>query len=322
MLSGWMRDGTNPAFVIGGADGLSDEVKERADKLVSLSRAHAAARAGARACSPSSSIAPGRSSRAIPIIANDPRRAARRGRDRLPARASTAWPELRRAVRRRARRATTRCARVRYPSLSARHARRATSATPRAEAPRRCRARSSSPSRSRAWSPRAGRPRDPRVAALVLCGCFARNPVGVRREPRRDAALAHEAGPARRAARSPRSPRESRSTGAWSDGLVKALRSMRDEVVAERLRLIAARGRARRARARCASRWCCCSSTRDLVIARARAGRARGGLSQCRHRAHPRPPFRARDRSPRECARGDPRAAAHPLPDARASAAP
>ena len=33
MLSGWMRDATHPAFVIGGADGLSDEVKERADKL-------------------------------------------------------------------------------------------------------------------------------------------------------------------------------------------------------------------------------------------------------------------------------------------------
>jgi 23S rRNA (pseudouridine1915-N3)-methyltransferase len=37
MLSGWMRDGTHPAFAIGGADGLSDEVKARASKLVSLS---------------------------------------------------------------------------------------------------------------------------------------------------------------------------------------------------------------------------------------------------------------------------------------------
>ena len=37
MLAGWMRDATHPAFVIGGADGLSDEVKGRADKLVSLS---------------------------------------------------------------------------------------------------------------------------------------------------------------------------------------------------------------------------------------------------------------------------------------------
>ena len=37
MLAGWMRDATHPAFVIGGADGLSDEVKSRADKLVSLS---------------------------------------------------------------------------------------------------------------------------------------------------------------------------------------------------------------------------------------------------------------------------------------------
>jgi 23S rRNA (pseudouridine1915-N3)-methyltransferase len=37
MLSDWMRDGSNPAFVIGGADGLSDEVRERAAKLISLS---------------------------------------------------------------------------------------------------------------------------------------------------------------------------------------------------------------------------------------------------------------------------------------------
>ena len=37
MLTGWMRDGTHPAFVIGGADGLSDAVRERATRLVSLS---------------------------------------------------------------------------------------------------------------------------------------------------------------------------------------------------------------------------------------------------------------------------------------------
>jgi 23S rRNA (pseudouridine1915-N3)-methyltransferase len=37
MLSDWMRDGSHPAFAIGGADGLSDEVKARASKLVSLS---------------------------------------------------------------------------------------------------------------------------------------------------------------------------------------------------------------------------------------------------------------------------------------------
>ena len=37
MLAGWMRDGAHPVFVIGGADGLSDEVKSRADKLLSLS---------------------------------------------------------------------------------------------------------------------------------------------------------------------------------------------------------------------------------------------------------------------------------------------
>ena len=37
MLSDWMREGSHPVFVIGGADGLSDEVKKRADKQVSLS---------------------------------------------------------------------------------------------------------------------------------------------------------------------------------------------------------------------------------------------------------------------------------------------
>ena len=37
MLAEWMRDATHPVFVIGGADGLSDEVRTRADKLLSLS---------------------------------------------------------------------------------------------------------------------------------------------------------------------------------------------------------------------------------------------------------------------------------------------
>lgn len=37
MLSEWMRDGGHPAFVIGGADGLSEAVRSRADKIVSLS---------------------------------------------------------------------------------------------------------------------------------------------------------------------------------------------------------------------------------------------------------------------------------------------
>jgi 23S rRNA (pseudouridine1915-N3)-methyltransferase len=37
MLSEWMRDASHPVFAIGGADGHSDEVKERAAKLVSLS---------------------------------------------------------------------------------------------------------------------------------------------------------------------------------------------------------------------------------------------------------------------------------------------
>ena len=37
MLSEWMRDGSHPVFAIGGADGFSESVRERADKLVSLS---------------------------------------------------------------------------------------------------------------------------------------------------------------------------------------------------------------------------------------------------------------------------------------------
>ena len=37
MLAGWMRDATHPVLVIGGADGLSEAVKARADKLISLS---------------------------------------------------------------------------------------------------------------------------------------------------------------------------------------------------------------------------------------------------------------------------------------------
>jgi len=37
MLSEWMRDASHPALAIGGADGHSDAVRERATKLVSLS---------------------------------------------------------------------------------------------------------------------------------------------------------------------------------------------------------------------------------------------------------------------------------------------
>jgi 23S rRNA (pseudouridine1915-N3)-methyltransferase len=37
MLAQWMRDGSHPAFAIGGADGLAEAVKARADKLLSLS---------------------------------------------------------------------------------------------------------------------------------------------------------------------------------------------------------------------------------------------------------------------------------------------
>jgi 23S rRNA (pseudouridine1915-N3)-methyltransferase len=37
MLAEWMRDGTHPAFAIGGADGHAEAVRARADKLLSLS---------------------------------------------------------------------------------------------------------------------------------------------------------------------------------------------------------------------------------------------------------------------------------------------
>ena len=37
MLSDWMRDAMHPVFAIGGADGLSDAVKDKASKLISLS---------------------------------------------------------------------------------------------------------------------------------------------------------------------------------------------------------------------------------------------------------------------------------------------
>jgi 23S rRNA (pseudouridine1915-N3)-methyltransferase len=37
MLTDWMRDGSHPVFAIGGADGLDAAVKERADKIFSLS---------------------------------------------------------------------------------------------------------------------------------------------------------------------------------------------------------------------------------------------------------------------------------------------
>jgi 23S rRNA (pseudouridine1915-N3)-methyltransferase len=37
MLSGWMQDGSHPVFVIGGADGLDPAVKDKAEKMISLS---------------------------------------------------------------------------------------------------------------------------------------------------------------------------------------------------------------------------------------------------------------------------------------------
>lgn len=37
-LQAWMAEGVSPAFVVGGADGLDDAVKGRADRMLGLSR--------------------------------------------------------------------------------------------------------------------------------------------------------------------------------------------------------------------------------------------------------------------------------------------
>lgn len=78
---------------------------------------------------------------------------------------------------------------------------------------------------------------DPRVRGLVLCGCFARNPLGyatqlgaslptlVKLGPAfMDTAVQFSSDPARRR---------------WSAGFTRAMSELRDDVVAERMRLIA-----------------------------------------------------------------------------------
>ena len=79
---------------------------------------------------------------------------------------------------------------------------------------------------------------DSRVEALVLCGSFARNPVGVaaslgaswpglvKMGPLFTNPIAHASGDARRRR--------------WAQGLTQALHTLREDVIAERLRLIAA----------------------------------------------------------------------------------
>jgi hypothetical protein len=78
---------------------------------------------------------------------------------------------------------------------------------------------------------------DPRVRGVVLCGAFARNPVGgaaafgasfpglVKAGPALWSPVARVSGNARRIR--------------WADGLTQALGTLRDDVVSERLRLIA-----------------------------------------------------------------------------------
>lgn len=79
--------------------------------------------------------------------------------------------------------------------------------------------------------------RDPGVAALVLCGAFARNPVGVMANLGAALPSLTKLGP-RLTGAFARGPRDFVHRE-WATGLEKALREMRDEVVAERLRLIA-----------------------------------------------------------------------------------
>jgi pimeloyl-ACP methyl ester carboxylesterase len=78
--------------------------------------------------------------------------------------------------------------------------------------------------------------RDPRVAALVLCGAFARNPVGVIASFGAALPSLTKLGP-RLTGAFARGPRDFVHRQ-WATGLEAALRGMRDEVVAERLRLI------------------------------------------------------------------------------------
>lgn len=79
--------------------------------------------------------------------------------------------------------------------------------------------------------------RDPQVAALVLCGAFARNPVGVMANLGAVLPSLTKLGP-RLTGAFARGPRDFVHRE-WATGLEKALREMRDEVVAERLRMIA-----------------------------------------------------------------------------------
>jgi pimeloyl-ACP methyl ester carboxylesterase len=78
---------------------------------------------------------------------------------------------------------------------------------------------------------------DPRVAAIVLCGCFARNPVGYAANLGAMLPSLTKLGP--RVCNVFASQPANAIHREWAEGLVAALRSMRDEVVAERLRLIA-----------------------------------------------------------------------------------
>jgi pimeloyl-ACP methyl ester carboxylesterase len=79
---------------------------------------------------------------------------------------------------------------------------------------------------------------DPRVRGIVLCGSFARNPVSVAADLGAAVPGLVKLAPMLTApfARASRDPLRTK----WSNGFTKSLAGLRDEVVAERLRLIAA----------------------------------------------------------------------------------
>lgn len=140
---------------------------------------------------------------------------------------------------------------------------------------------------------------DTRVVGLVLCGAFSHNPVGYAANLGAMLPGVTKLGPRLLTAFG---AREAGSLhAAWSDGLVATLKAMRDEVVAERLRLIADED-VRRDLAALRIPIVLVQFERDLVIGR----QARRDLEAVCHNAaivsFPGPHF-ALEVQPAECAR-------------------
>jgi septum formation protein len=273
-------------------------VKERADKIVSLSALTLPTRSCAW-CSPSSSTAPGRSSRATPITANDARRA--RGRSSCPA--STARPTCgapflaafagHQPVRG-----------IDYPNRPLGIAQCLLPPCGAAGLPDAARvvvAESFSGLVAARWASM-----DPHVEALVLCGAFARNPVTWATPSAASLPSMVRFGAAflTTAPLQPRSP-----APAMVEGLSQCCAALDDAVIGERLRLIAARTLRPQLRpARCPI--VLCSSRTTSSGSRAR-GQLEDGLSQCARGAVARAAFRHRD-EPAECAEAIGRACDRP----------